>query len=59
MFYYWSLYLIPMHDDLEHDHIASKHTAVALYLQVLKMPPQQHGLLNDEETLMCTDPQDM
>lgn len=59
MFYYLSLYLIPMHDDLGHDHIASKHMAVALYLQVLKMLPQQHGLPNDEETLMCTDQQDM
>jgi len=47
-----------MHDDPGHDHIVSMHMAVALYQQVLKMQPQQHDLLNDEEILMCIDQQD-
>lgn len=58
MFYYWSLYLIPRHDDPGHDHIVSMRMAVALYQQVLKKQLQQHDLLNDEETLMCIDQQD-
>lgn len=47
-----------MRDDPGHDHIASMHMAVALYLQVQKMRPQRYGLPNDEETLMCTAQQD-